>query len=69
MNTFGGCLAEWLTPRTGGPGFKPCLSHCFLKHGTLLHLSLFTQVYMYKWVPAIYCWGTKGGCVVTPDFK
>ena len=41
-----------LSSGSGGPGFKPLLSRCFLRQGTL---SLFTQVY--KWVPVTYRFG------------
>ena len=30
---------------SGGPGFKPLPSRCFLRQGTLLHFVFFTQFY------------------------
>ena len=46
--------------RSGGPGFKPRPSRCFLRQGTLLTLSLFIQVY--KWVPVTYCFDELAYC-------
>ena len=33
----GMCGPAVITPRSGGHGFTPCPSHCFLRQGTLLH--------------------------------
>ena len=40
---------------SGGPGFKPRPSRCFLRQELYSILSFFTQVY--NWVPATYFWG------------
>ena len=51
-----GRVFNTLNSRSGGLGFKPCPSRCFLRQGTLPHfVSLHPGVY--KWVLATYCWG------------
>ena len=47
-----------------GPWFKPRLSRCFLRQGTLLH---FVSTQVYKWVLGTYCWGVTLQCTSIPS--
>ena len=41
-----GRVVDTLNSGSGGPGFKPCPSHCSLRQGALLHfVSLHLSVY------------------------